>query len=252
MGAARGLKEGSISLLSALALESMNLTARLAQSAQGLLETADDAIAGRGFSQSSSGGSAAMPESGSEGGLAALPRLRGESELQYARRLGQQLLHYTEAREHEEALQAARAAGRGTGASRGGSGAIPFWDDRRDMNDEELAQRVWMSKMANQPANLREGLEMAYASLYQGLLQAADRIVLVPREEYQRGGAGQMIKSVVTGLPSAVLRPLIGGTAALSKVSAWSIFFFLNHLEHFFVLFAHRMFSFSFSLSSGR
>jgi autophagy-related protein 2 len=58
---------------------------------------------------------------------------------------------------------------------------------------------------------------IAYESLSRGLQTAAHRMVVVPREEYERGGASKAMVSVVTAVPGVILRPMIGATEAISK-----------------------------------
>lgn len=154
-GAARGLRDGTVSLLSALVLESMNLTTRLAQSAQGLLEIVDDAVSRHlgGPSAASADGLLSDPS----------PRMPGESMHQYALRLEHQFSQLQRNLGRHRPQQLGQQQQQQQRPS-----AIPFLDgDSANLRDQADPAVRW-SKMANQPANFQEGLEQAYAYLYQG------------------------------------------------------------------------------------
>ncbi|CAO3568283.1 unnamed protein product [Mortierella alpina] len=78
------------------------------------------------------------------------------------------------------------------------------------------ANRV--SKYANQPADLNEGMELAYKSLSKNIGTAAHTIFAVPMEVYERTGAQGSVRAVIRAVPVAVLKPMIGATEAFSKV----------------------------------
>lgn len=92
-------------------------------------------------------------------------------------------------------------------------------------DDEGKEER---SRYANQPSNVREGLKGAYTSLSSNLNSAAQTILAVPMEVYERSGEGVSsvfkladvqgpMKAVVRAVPIAVLKPMIGATEAVSK-----------------------------------
>ncbi|KAF9953835.1 autophagy- protein 2 [Mortierella alpina] len=75
-----------------------------------------------------------------------------------------------------------------------------------------------VSKYANQPADINEGMELAYKSLSKNIGTAAHTIFAVPMEVYERTGAQGSVRAVIRAVPVAVLKPMIGATEAFSKV----------------------------------
>lgn len=91
------------------------------------------------------------------------------------------------------------------------------------------------SKYAEQPADIREGMQSAYRSLHRNLNSAAQTILAVPMEVYERSGnevrsslmrnatvvlnvlTQGPVRSVIRAVPIAVLRPMIGASEAVSK-----------------------------------
>ncbi|KAI9205311.1 ATG C terminal domain-containing protein [Polychytrium aggregatum] len=73
--------------------------------------------------------------------------------------------------------------------------------------------REAVSKYSDQPKDVREGVGLAYRSLSRNLGTAAKTIMSVPTNMYDRGGSQAVIRAV----PSAVLKPMIGATEAVSK-----------------------------------
>ncbi|CAG8497159.1 7566_t:CDS:10 [Diversispora eburnea] len=84
--------------------------------------------------------------------------------------------------------------------------------DSEDDHDKEI-----ISKYADQPADLNEGIEAAYKSLRQNLGTAAHTIFAVPMEVYEKTGTQGTVKAVIRAVPVAVLKPMIGATEAVSK-----------------------------------
>nr|GAT53224.1 predicted protein [Mycena chlorophos] len=84
-----------------------------------------------------------------------------------------------------------------------------------DDEDEPDADRI--SKYAEQPADLREGVQSAYKSLQRNLHSAAQTILAVPMEVYERSGTEGPVRAVVRAVPIAVLKSGIGVTEAVSK-----------------------------------
>ncbi|ETO36998.1 hypothetical protein RFI_00063 [Reticulomyxa filosa] len=68
-----------------------------------------------------------------------------------------------------------------------------------------------------QPRNTADGLRQAYECLSRGVFRAGHVIVAVPLEKYKASGIRASIKSVLKGVPSAILHPVIGATEAASK-----------------------------------
>ncbi|KAG9320729.1 hypothetical protein KVV02_001777 [Mortierella alpina] len=81
-----------------------------------------------------------------------------------------------------------------------------------------LSKTKRVSKYANQPADINEGMELAYKSLSKNIGTAAHTIFAVPMEVYERTGAQGSVRAVIRAVPVAVLKPMIGATEAFSKV----------------------------------
>jgi len=75
-----------------------------------------------------------------------------------------------------------------------------------------------ISKQAGAPSSAQEGFRQAYDSLSRGLHYAAQQLVVVPREQFQRHGSKGAVRSALQGMPAAVLSPVIGGMEAVAKV----------------------------------
>ncbi|KAF8636724.1 hypothetical protein AX17_003527 [Amanita inopinata Kibby_2008] len=73
-----------------------------------------------------------------------------------------------------------------------------------------------ISKYADQPTNIKEGVQSAYRSLQKNFSSAAQTILAIPMEVYERSDEGPA-RSVIRAVPIAVLRPMIGATEAVSK-----------------------------------
>ncbi|KAL0581534.1 autophagy-related protein 2 [Marasmius crinis-equi] len=104
--------------------------------------------------------------------------------------------------------------------------------DRDEFTEEDMDL---ISKYAEQPMNLKEGVHSAYKSLQQNLNSAAQTILAVPMEVYERSGNEVRalsslwtvpttqkdmqgpVRSVIRAVPIAVLRPMIGASEAVSK-----------------------------------
>jgi len=67
------------------------------------------------------------------------------------------------------------------------------------------------------PKDFTEGLGMAADSFKRELKQAAYVLVALPVEEFRNSGATDAFKSVLRGVPIAVIRPLLGATLAVSS-----------------------------------
>ncbi|KAI1795867.1 hypothetical protein LXA43DRAFT_989826 [Ganoderma leucocontextum] len=88
-----------------------------------------------------------------------------------------------------------------------------------DLDENELDEetRDLISKYAEQPVNVKEGMQSAYRSLKHNLNSAAQTILAVPMEVYERSGNEGAVRAVVRAVPIAVLKPMIGATEAVSK-----------------------------------
>ncbi|KAJ3197360.1 autophagy- protein 2 [Irineochytrium annulatum] len=74
-----------------------------------------------------------------------------------------------------------------------------------------------LSKFAEQPRDIREGLELGLHSMKKNIGSAAKTILAVPMEVYERTGAQGTARAVIRAVPVAVLKPMIGATEAVSK-----------------------------------
>ncbi|TFK29985.1 hypothetical protein FA15DRAFT_663305 [Coprinopsis marcescibilis] len=90
--------------------------------------------------------------------------------------------------------------------------SLPYDEDDETDEDADL-----ISKYAQQPADLKEGFQSAYKSLQRNLNSAAQTILAVPMEVYERSGNEGPVRSVIRAVPIAVLKPMIGATEAVSK-----------------------------------
>ncbi|KAJ3725873.1 hypothetical protein C8R42DRAFT_575547 [Lentinula raphanica] len=84
-------------------------------------------------------------------------------------------------------------------------------------SDEEENTVDRISKYAEQPSNVKEGVQSAYKSLQRNLNSAAQTILAVPMEVYERSGNEGPVRSVIRAVPIAVLKPMIGASEAVSK-----------------------------------
>ncbi|WWC85245.1 uncharacterized protein L201_000107 [Kwoniella dendrophila CBS 6074] len=92
-------------------------------------------------------------------------------------------------------------------------------NDDDDVSSEEEANMKFdpKSRYANQPQNVKQGVKDAYKSLSKNVNDAAQTILAVPMEVYERSGEDGPLRAVVRAVPIAVLKPMIGTTEAVSK-----------------------------------
>ena len=92
-------------------------------------------------------------------------------------------------------------------------------DISRGWEDTELdeAEKEQISKYADQPVGVMQGLRGAYASLERDLLLAKDAIIAMPGEVLESGTAGGAAKAVLRGAPVVILRPAMGVTKAVGQ-----------------------------------
>ncbi|CAG8498680.1 19084_t:CDS:10 [Rhizophagus irregularis] len=88
-------------------------------------------------------------------------------------------------------------------------------EEEFDSDDENTKELI--SKYANQPADLNEGIEKAYKSLRTNIGTAAHTIFAVPMEVYEKTGTQGTVRAVIRAVPVAVLKPMIGATEAVSQ-----------------------------------
>jgi autophagy-related protein 2 len=74
------------------------------------------------------------------------------------------------------------------------------------------------SKYAGLPSNTTEGLQGAWESMTRELKTAKDRLFVVPMREYRQRGPQGLLRSVVKGVPVAIVKPLVGTAEGLGKV----------------------------------
>ncbi|KAH7889362.1 hypothetical protein F5I97DRAFT_1940745 [Phlebopus sp. FC_14] len=82
---------------------------------------------------------------------------------------------------------------------------------------EEDSDEDVISRYAGQPAGITEGVQSAYRSLQRNLHSAAQTILAVPMEVYERSGNEGPVRAVVRAVPIAVLKPMIGASEAVGK-----------------------------------
>ncbi|KAF9472211.1 hypothetical protein BDN70DRAFT_887253 [Pholiota conissans] len=95
--------------------------------------------------------------------------------------------------------------------------AEPVGDEFDVDNVENDGTAEMISKYAQQPTDLKEGVQSAYKSLQRNLNSAAQTILAVPMEVYERSGNEGPVRSVIRAVPIAVLKPMIGASEAVSK-----------------------------------
>jgi len=93
---------------------------------------------------------------------------------------------------------------------------MPVGEDFSSESDGDGDSADIISKYAQQPADLKEGIQSAVKSLQRNLSSAAQTILAVPMEVYERSSEGP-VRSVVRAVPIAVLKPMIGASEAVSK-----------------------------------
>ncbi|KAF9283325.1 autophagy- protein 2 [Mortierella alpina] len=229
----RGLQKGGQAFTRATTLEALKIGTRLAVGTQVLLEHADE-IFGSGAAAGSSSSSAGVKSKGRNRdkgkGVADRGHHGGDDEGEdededgdsysgkrvVATMVSDSEAYMQESIDDEEQLlqhlyyqQQQQYHPHGQSGSSGSSLATPAGASSK-------AHRV--SKYANQPADINEGMELAYKSLSKNIGTAAHTIFAVPMEVYERTGAQGSVRAVIRAVPVAVLKPMIGATEAFSKV----------------------------------
>lgn len=97
----------------------------------------------------------------------------------------------------------------------GGSDTAALRASPGGSSDEQ--QRI--SRYANQPATMNEGVQQAVEQLRDGVLSGLRAVAVDPINAYQRDGAWAFLSSAVSGVPRLVLRPAMGVSSAIAKVT---------------------------------
>ncbi|EJD05775.1 uncharacterized protein FOMMEDRAFT_153115 [Fomitiporia mediterranea MF3/22] len=90
-------------------------------------------------------------------------------------------------------------------------------DALSDEDDDGASAGELYSKYAEQPTNVKEGVQSAYRTLSQNFKYAGQTILAVPMEVYERSGTEGPARAVIRAVPIAVLKPMIGASEAISK-----------------------------------
>eukprot|EP00842_Homolaphlyctis_polyrhiza_P002426 jgi/Hompol1/3184/HPOL_003137-RA len=149
----KGLQKGTGSFLKAATMETVKLGARVAAGTQVLLEKAEEMIGGAGAMASAGAG---HDEASQSAGAAGSGQTRGNW-------AGSEFAEQSVGRQHGSV-----AGGSVAGVSTSGG-----------------AEARRLSKFSEQPRDIREGLQMGYASLSEGVRNAARTIFAVPTEAYE-------------------------------------------------------------------
>ncbi|KAK8870012.1 hypothetical protein IAR55_000582 [Kwoniella newhampshirensis] len=177
---AKGVQRGTGSFVKSTALELMKIGASLATGTQVILEKAEGVLGG-----------------GGRFGENVVGQVEGASPNQSSLAGGDWDLGRGPMGDH------------GGGTTRGGEGGSSSEDD--DGENEPI------SRYANQPEGVREGVQAAYKSLSRNVNAAAQTILAVPMEVYERSGDDGPLRAVVRAVPIAVLKPMIGTTEAVRE-----------------------------------
>ncbi|KAG0232066.1 autophagy- protein 2 [Mortierella sp. GBA43] len=191
----RGLQRGGRAFTKATALEALKIGTKLAVGTQVLLEHADDVFGSSTDPNASSSSTGAQRgEYMGEGG----PSGHG------SKRMMATMVSDTEAFMEESFIE---------------DGQLPqYLQEYGHSGLPDGAKPSRISKYANQPVDINEGMEHAYKSLSKNIGTAAHTIFAVPMEVYEQTGAQGSARAVIRAVPVAVLKPMIGATEAFSKV----------------------------------
>ncbi|KAF9120435.1 autophagy- protein 2 [Mortierella sp. 14UC] len=229
----RGLQKGGQAFTRATTLEALKIGAKLAVGTQVLLEHADE-IFGSGAGVASGHGGKAItasrgasvegdddmdPYNNNNSGKRMVATMVTDSEAYMQESIDDedqllQHLHHQQQQQQLEHQHYLQSIGQGTSSS--ASPASGNGGSAKGNSNPAALSRV--SKYANQPADINEGMELAYKSLSKNIGTAAHTIFAVPMEVYERTGAQGSVRAVIRAVPVAVLKPMIGATEAFSKV----------------------------------
>ncbi|KAG8743827.1 autophagy- protein 2 [Ceratobasidium sp. 414] len=90
-------------------------------------------------------------------------------------------------------------------------------DGEEDMSEEGSGDERMISRYAEQPRGVREGIQSASRALRKNATTAAQTILAIPMEVYEQTDNEGPIRAVVRAVPIAVLRPMIGATEAVGQ-----------------------------------
>ncbi|KAG0236113.1 autophagy- protein 2 [Actinomortierella wolfii] len=218
----KGLQKGGKAFTRATTLEALKIGTKLAVGTQVLLEHADDIFGSSRLAGASSSGGG-RHGSGSEDQFS---QSSSEGYDAHGRRLVATMVSDHEAYMEESFESEGQLFARWSQDHQSSGGSQYDVDDSSHRSSPSPGgsantsggggQRV--SKYANQPADVNEGMELAYKSLSKNFGAAAHTIFAVPMEVYERAGAQGSVRAVIRAVPVAVLKPMIGATEAFSKV----------------------------------
>ncbi|KAG8750363.1 autophagy- protein 2 [Ceratobasidium sp. 428] len=90
-------------------------------------------------------------------------------------------------------------------------------DGEEDMSEGDSGDERMISRYAEQPRDVREGIQSASRALRKNATAAAQTILAIPMEVYEQTENEGPIRAVVRAVPIAVLRPMIGATEAVGQ-----------------------------------
>ncbi|KAG9087874.1 autophagy- protein 2 [Ceratobasidium sp. 370] len=90
-------------------------------------------------------------------------------------------------------------------------------DGDEDMSEEGSGDERMISRYAEQPRDVRQGIQSASRALRKNATTAAQTILAIPMEVYEQTENEGPIRAVVRAVPIAVLRPMIGATEAVGQ-----------------------------------
>jgi autophagy-related protein 2 len=183
----RGIQKGAWTFAKNATTELVKLGAKLAAGTQTILESAEQAM----------------------GGTGAAARSSDRPGRRYVSPYSDSLEDYEDDEEfyHEEAEGSPSLAGSfDTGSAAGGGNGSP-----------RQPQRKVVSLYADQPQDIRQGINLAYQSLGRNISMASQAVQDIGPDAAQRGSARGAAAAVAKAAPVAIIRPLIGTTEAVSR-----------------------------------
>ncbi|KAG9127181.1 autophagy- protein 2 [Ceratobasidium sp. 392] len=176
------------------AAEAAALGARLATGAQVVLERAESMLGGAATNQGGSGSGFVGPRPGPGVGA-----FRGPL-----------------------TVVPATAGGEWDGSASMLAPTAGIGDEEGDMSEEGSGDERMISRYAEQPRDVKEGIQSASRALRKNANAAAQTILAIPMEVYEQTENEGPIRAVVRAVPIAVLRPMIGATEAVGQ-TLWGI-----------------------------
>ncbi|OCK85551.1 hypothetical protein K432DRAFT_421693 [Lepidopterella palustris CBS 459.81] len=103
-------------------------------------------------------------------------------------------------------------------ASPGSSSGFAGWEDIEPSHSPgSFEEPRAISNYANQPIGVMAGLRGAARHLERDLLTARDAVIAIPGEAMESGSAGGAARALMRRAPIVILKPLLGGTKAVSN-----------------------------------